>query len=81
MEAFPNQFGRMRIFINIFMLKTTTGAAWDNCLAFSGLQNVPFRLPKRAVSQAKTGRIAVQNVSFQNVRRHIRKIKTIAAVF
>ena len=66
--------------INILILKTTARMVLLNLLIFNGLQNVNFGLTKQSVFQSKTGHIAVWTGSFQNVKRHIRKIKTAEAV-
>ena len=63
------------------MSKTPMTAITLNYLIFNVLQNRSFYLAKRAVLQAKTGHIAVRNRSFQNAKRHTRKIKAAEAVF
>lgn len=39
-------------------------AAHGNRLTYNGLQNVPYPLPKQAVSHSETGRIAAPNGRF-----------------
>ena len=70
-----------RVAINIFMLKTATMVVLAKRLISNELQNGAFCLAKCAVLQANTGPIAVRDRSFQNAKRHIRKVKAAEAVF
>ena len=49
--------------------------ALANRLIFNSLQNVPFWIVKRHVLEPETARIAVQNGTFGNTKRHVWKIK------